>query len=134
MKVKKKTYIDASKACGISSQTIVMVWKLIQTLEAGNPKSPKSSWIFYTTLMKKKNPKVSTKELGPLWANLSQDEKEPYEQLAIEDKERFVEQRAKWNAKNDKLLSEQQTDESKYRNMTCKELKKLCTNNGIKKV
>ena len=126
MKITKNVFSKACKAKGIIPNLIIDIWKLMQSIQKDCPKSSKSAWIFFTTEKKKEDSRVSAKELGTQWASLSSNDKDVYIKLALDDKKRYIKQMEKWNTNNEKLLSEQQTDKSKFQNMNCKDLKVLC--------
>lgn len=54
--------------------------------------------------VKRDNPSISFadvgKELGKRWANVSASEKVKYEELAKQDKERYIKEKAEYDSKN----------------------------------
>lgn len=56
-----------------------------EAMQLEKPKKPLSAFLFYSQFKKDQ----SKKEISNTWSNLSHEEKEPYEQMAKEDKVRF---------------------------------------------
>lgn len=75
---------------------------------AGEPKRPTTAFFFYTSSIReevtKKNPGKAVGELskiyGQMWADLTEDEKKPFQEKNEKDKERYAKEIEEWKAKN----------------------------------
>lgn len=78
------------------------------------PKQPRSTYILYTMDARPKiaatGAAVTGELLGEQWRALSAEEKLPYEQMAIDDKKRYIKEKAAYDAKN-KSLAERDKQE-----------------------
>jgi hypothetical protein len=92
--------------------------------KSSGPKKGLSAYIFFCKnvrdSIKKEQPTLSTKEitsaLGKKWMSLSEEEKEPYVKLAVDDKSRFEEEK--------KNYSEDDTNKEVSKKPTKKEVEK----------
>lgn len=74
--------------------------------DSNKPKRGKSAYIFFCSdrrpYIKEENPQLNTKEitsiLGKQWKSLSNDEKQPFLELAEEDKQRYEKEKTEWNS------------------------------------
>lgn len=74
----------------------------------GEPKRPTTAFFFYTSSIredvKKKNPGKSVGELskiyGQMWADLSDEDKKPFQDKNNEDKERYAKEMEEWKKNN----------------------------------
>ena len=75
----------------------------------GSPKRPTTAFFFYTSSIRadvtKENPGKSVGELskifGQMWADLSDEEKKPFQDKNALDKERYAKEMEAWNAKEE---------------------------------
>jgi hypothetical protein len=73
----------------------------------GEPKRPTTAFFYYTASIRKditkKNPGKAVGELskifGQMWADLSEDDKKPFQDQNVEDKERFAKEKVIWDEK-----------------------------------
>ncbi len=74
----------------------------------GEPKRPTTAFFFYTASIRaevtKNNPDKKVGELskiyGQMWADLSDEEKKPFQDKNAEDKERYATEMAEWKKNN----------------------------------
>ena len=79
----------------------------------GEPKRPTTAFFYYTASIRKdvtkENPGKKVGELsqifGQMWADLSDDDKKPFQDQNVEDKERFAKEKVIWD---EKLLQQAQ--------------------------
>ena len=75
---------------------------------AGEPKRPTTAFFFYTASIRaevtKKNPDKKVGELskiyGQMWADLSDEDKKPFQDKNAVDKERYAKEMAEWKKNN----------------------------------
>tara|TARA_B100000214_G_scaffold340900_1_gene287683 strand:+ start:59 stop:526 length:468 start_codon:yes stop_codon:yes gene_type:complete len=75
----------------------------------GEPKRPTTAFFFYTSSIRadvtKANPGKSVGELskifGQMWSDLSDEEKKPFQDKNVQDKERYAKEMEAWNAKEE---------------------------------
>jgi hypothetical protein len=111
-----KTYVPVNNAGEPTKKT--------KKKKSSGPKKGLSAYIFFCKnvrdSIKKEQPTLSTKEitsaLGKKWMSLSEEEKEPYVKLAVDDKSRFEEEK--------KNYSEGQTHTEVSKKPTKKEVEK----------
>tara|TARA_Y100001936_G_C15984507_1_gene618724 strand:+ start:562 stop:1035 length:474 start_codon:yes stop_codon:yes gene_type:complete len=80
----------------------------------GEPKRPTTAFFFYTSSIRadvtKKNPGKSVGELskifGQMWADLTDEEKQPFKDKNENDKERYAKEMEAWKAKAEKVKDE----------------------------
>ena len=73
----------------------------------GEPKRPTTAFFYYTASIRKdvtkENPGKKVGELsqifGQMWADLSDDDKKPFQDQNVEDKERFAKEKVIWDEK-----------------------------------
>jgi len=77
--------------------------------EEGEPKRPTTAFFFYTSSIRaeitKANPGKSVGELskiyGQMWADLTDEEKKPFQDKNVVDKERYAKEMEVWKAKKE---------------------------------
>ena len=75
--------------------------------DPSEPKRPTTAFFYYTASVrediKKKNPGKSVGELskifGQMWADLPDEEKEPFNNMNVKHKERYAKEKEEWNKK-----------------------------------
>ena len=85
----------------------------------GEPKRPTTAFFFYTSSIRadvtKKNPGKLVGELskifGQMWADLTDEEKQPFKDKNENDKERYAKEMEAWKAKAEKAKAEKAKDE-----------------------
>lgn len=129
---------DVLKA--FSSDAPVKFPKAKKAKDSKKPKKANTAWICFTQEMREKvkadNPDATTTDLtkimSPMWKALSDSERQKYEDMASEDKERYDKEMVEYNANNSD--SDTDSDSDKPKKAKSKSKKKVADPSKPKKL